>query len=53
MSSYQLKAKNKLTQKIESFTALDDYFGKHEFGYLSESGSYTEQEFNRLFERVK
>lgn len=58
MSSFFLKARNKQTGNIENFTALDDYFGKNEYGYRrmgdDEFGStYNEEEFNRLFEIVK
>lgn len=46
MSNYNFKAKNIKTGKIEDFTALDDYFGRHQYGYKDNKGIiYSENSF--------
>lgn len=54
MSSFTLKAKNRKTRKVITFTAIDDYFGRHRFGYKDEEGIiYDEDAFNYRFNVIK
>jgi hypothetical protein len=68
MSSYKLQAKNKNTGEIVTVCAIDDYFGKHNYGYAIENPSrppekgyffndewsvYTSVQFNELYDRVE
>lgn len=55
MSSYKLQAKNKKTNEIFTVHAIDDYYGKHKYGYSIVNGdtAYTEEQFNELYERVE
>ena len=59
MSNYYLKAKNKETGDIVEFEAMDDYFGKHQYGYapkgwkhITNIGAYTQNQFDKRFEVV-
>lgn len=63
MSTYNLKAKNKETNNIWEFTAHDNYFGSHKYGYqkIMEDNAtivnlgdvLTENEFNTLYEVIE
>ncbi len=60
MSNYTLKAKNKETGEIVLVLvlvlvhALDDFFGKNEYGYDTLTGAVlTESGFNQLYEEIK
>ncbi len=49
-----LKAKNKETGEIYQVIAMNDFFGKHEYGYRVGVGPViTEKEFNQLYEEIK
>ncbi len=57
--SYNLKAKNKKTGEILEFSALDNYYGHHKYGYSHQTfhdkgniGILTEDEFNTLYEVI-
>lgn len=53
MSSYYLQAKNKKTGEIKTFMAIDDFYGKHRYGYKDEDGTtYNEDGFDLLFEII-
>jgi hypothetical protein len=55
MSNYNLKAKNRLTENVFEFTAMDNYYGRRKYGYknLSHGAICTEDEFNELYEVVE
>ena len=60
MSNYYLTARNKETGDIVKFEAIDDYYGKHQYGYaplgtvpVMESHPYTQEEFDARFEVVE
>lgn len=57
MSNYYLKAKNKKTGEIKEFLAMDDYFGKHNYGYTDKIKQgeevYDQYDFDELFEKVE
>ena len=56
MSNYYLTAKNKKTGEVAEFMAVDDHFGKHEYGYwLIYEGSNTilnEYDFSQIWDRI-
>ncbi len=55
MSSYAFKAKNKETGEIISVWAIDDYFGKHRYGYIrlgEDETPLTEKNFYTHYLRV-
>lgn len=54
MSSFYIKAKNKKTGEIKEFHVIDDFYGKHNYGYKDKDGTtYDEDGFNLLFEGIK
>lgn len=53
MSSYKLKARNKETGEIVDVLALDDWFGRHQYGYkplVDDVTVYNENTFWKHFE---
>jgi hypothetical protein len=53
MSSYYLKAKHKITDEIKTFEAIDDFYGKHQYGYRDDEGTtYNESGFCLMFDKV-
>lgn len=51
MSSYMEKFRNKKTGEIVEVSCLDDYFGKHHYGYvISDMPALTEEQFHREYE---
>lgn len=55
MSSYKLKAKSKKTGKLFNFIALDDYFGKHNYGYAlaKNSTSFSIDKSSKVYDRLE
>lgn len=56
MSSFQMKAKHRVTREVHDIWCLDDYFGKHQYGYIHNEGErtvYNEETFNWLYEPIK
>jgi hypothetical protein len=58
MSSYQVLAKEKATGKTSYIWCIDDYFGKHKYGYLADAGadavtSFTEEQFEEQYEIIE
>jgi hypothetical protein len=52
MSSFKIKAVNKKTGELHDVWCLDDYFGKHRYGYIPNSGEgegMTEDDFYREY----
>ncbi len=49
MSNFNFKAENIETGDIVTVQAMDDYFGKHIYGYQVGKHVYEEDEFNELF----
>lgn len=55
MSSFKFLAKDKETGQTVKVQALDDFYGRHEYGYCDENEPgimYTESEFEKNFERL-
>lgn len=55
MSCYELRARNKANGEILNLSALDDFFGKHRYGYrpYDEHGIVlTEEQFNKKYEVI-
>lgn len=52
MSSYDFTAKNKQTGEQLVVSAMDDYFGKHRYGYKTGNRILTEEEFDLAYERI-
>ena len=53
MSSFRVTVKHKDTGKMTEVWCLDDYFGRHRYGYVPniEGGeALTEEEFNKQYE---
>jgi len=50
MSNFQLHARHRQTRDWVSVEALDDYFGRHQYGYRVGTKVLTERQFNDLFE---
>lgn len=53
MSSFKIKAINKSTRVIHEIWALDDYFGKHRYGYIpneTAGAALTEEQFYQQYE---
>jgi len=49
MSNFIYKVKILRTGEIKEVYALDDYFGKHKYGYMDgEDNVYTEEEVEKL-----
>jgi hypothetical protein len=56
MSNHTIKAKNKKTGEVVEFEAIDNYWGKNEYGYRNKyraTSIIEEWEFNDLFEVVE
>lgn len=52
MSSYLTKARHKRTGKTYAVMALDDYFGKHRYGYRIERVVLNEHTFYDYYEEL-
>lgn len=54
MSSYTENFRHKKTGAIHSVDCLDDYFGRHAYGYrvAALARIFREDEFNREYEKV-
>lgn len=52
MSNFNFKAKRLKTGEVCEVEALDDYFGRHKYGYVVGSTIYTEEGFAESFEQV-
>lgn len=53
MSSFTLRARNKETGEMHEVWCLDDYFGKHQYGYIPNNTSapaMTENQFYKYYE---
>lgn len=49
-----MQAKHKNSGEVHEIWAIDDYFGKHEYGYIFKSGeALTEEQFAEQYERTK
>lgn len=56
MSSFKMMARHKATREVHAVWALDDYFGKHEYGYLPDiegAKALTSEEFDKEYKRIK
>lgn len=55
MSSYEMKARQKITGNVVTVLALDDYFGRRQYGYqpLGVGDVMREEEFYQWYEEVK
>lgn len=59
MSSYYINAKNKETGEEIRIAAIDDFFGKHHYGYIPEyefgnpmpGTALTEEQFKQQYDR--
>jgi hypothetical protein len=49
MSNFYAIVKNKQTGEEVYVEVLDDYFGKHQYGYKIEDEVLTEEEFNEKY----
>ena len=45
MSSFGIRARHKVTGIIRNVGCIDDYFGKHNYGYLIDGCYLTEDQF--------
>jgi len=54
MSNYTVKAKDKKTGEVVDVHCLDDFYGKHEYGYQVEGSNFVmdSKAFNNMFEIV-
>ena len=53
MSNYTIRAIYKPTGETKNIEALDDYYGRHRYGYRDADGTvYDEDGFNMMFEPV-
>ncbi len=61
MSNYSLRARNKKTNEVHDFHAMDNYYGSHKYGYQINNPTfefneleyvYTQEQFSDLFEVV-
>ena len=55
MSSFRIKATNKATGEEVEVWCIDDYFGKHKYGYILNMAqpvgtALTEKEFEELYD---
>lgn len=50
MSNYIFRAKNKTTGERVDVHAMDDFFGKHKYGYRIGNKNLTEEEFYKEYE---
>lgn len=50
MSNFQFQAKVKTTGEVKDVSALDDYFGRHQYGYSVDGKVLKEDEFCAIFE---
>ena len=51
MNNYTIKAKRKTTGEVRDFTAIDEYDGKHKYGYRDNEGTtYYQKDFDLMFE---
>lgn len=60
MSNYYITARNKETGDIVEFEAMDNYYGKHQYGYvpvgwpaIRDIGAHTQEQFDEQYEMVK
>ena len=54
MSNYYQKVRRKTTGEIEQIEALDNYYGKHQYGYKAGSGTvYSQEGFDLTFDIVE
>lgn len=54
MSNYETKVRRKDTGEIINIMCLDDYFGKHNYGYqVPNKTVYREEEFWGLYEEIE
>jgi len=52
MSSFKMKARNKKTGELHDVWCLDDYFGRHRYGYIPNNGEgegMTEDDFYKEY----
>lgn len=53
MSNYIFKAKNKKTGETVDASALDNYFGGHQYGYMVDGKILREEVFETFYEEIK
>lgn len=53
MSSFSAFCREFRTGNVQAVFCLDDYFGRHRYGYQVGSKIYTEQEFEANYEIIK
>lgn len=54
MSSFTIQARNKETGDLCEVDCIDDYFGRHQYGYIVNGGRAIQWEtFDRMYEEVK
>jgi len=52
MSNYQLIARDRITDEEFTVVAMDDYFGRHHYGYAIGEQILTEEQFHLAYEPV-
>jgi hypothetical protein len=55
MSSFKTKAKHKATGETHDIWCLDDYFGRHQYGYIpniENAPALTQDQFDAQYEEV-
>jgi len=55
MSSFKVKAKHKATGEIHDVWCLDDYFGRHQYGYIPNvegSEALTQEQYSKTYEEI-
>lgn len=54
MSSFSIKARHKKTREMHEIWCIDDYFGRHQYGYIPNNPGgvwMNEKEFKAIYER--
>ena len=52
MSNFSFKAKHIATGKIVEVEALDDYYGRHEYGYRVGETVWAADEFDNFYKEI-
>ena len=55
MSNFEATCKNRKTGEISSVICIDDYFGKHQYGYKVDDNIhiYNEEYFSKHYELMR
>lgn len=52
MSTFKIKARDKKTGTMHDVLCIDDYFGKHKYGYVCGDKVMTKSEFYEQYEEL-